>query len=78
MSISNVPGKSPDISPIQNQKSQETAAESIASSGEVEQITKEQKETKAVKTASVAADKKKKDTTKKATAVKNEVKKKST
>ena len=43
-------------------------------------VTKEpkaQKETKAVKTASVAADKKKKDTTKKSTAVKKEVKKKS-
>ncbi len=39
---------------------------------------KAQKETKAVKTASVAADKKKKDTTKKSTAVKKEVKKKST
>ena len=39
---------------------------------------KEQKETKAVKTASVATDKKKKDTTKKSTAVKKEVKKKST
>ncbi len=39
---------------------------------------KVQKETKAVKTASVAADKKKKDTTKKSTAVKKEVKKKST
>ena len=38
---------------------------------------KAQKETKAVKTASVAADKKKKDTTKKSTAVKKEVKKKS-
>ena len=36
---------------------------------------KAQKETKAVKTASVAADKKKKDTTKKSTAVKKEVKK---
>ena len=39
---------------------------------------KAQKETKALKTASVAADKKKKDTTKKSTAVKKEVKKKST
>ena len=39
---------------------------------------KAQKETKAVKTASVAADKKNKDTTKKSTAVKKEVKKKST
>ena len=39
---------------------------------------KAQKETKAGKTASVAADKKKKDTTKKSTAVKKEVKKKST
>ncbi len=39
---------------------------------------KAQKETKAVKTATVAADKKKKDTTKKSTAVKKEVKKKST
>ena len=39
---------------------------------------KAQKETKALKTASVAADKKKKDTTKKTTAVKKEVKKKST
>ena len=39
---------------------------------------KAQKETKAVKTASVAADKKKKDTTKKSTAVKKEVKKKLT
>ena len=39
---------------------------------------KVQKETKAVKTASVAADKKKKDTTKKSTAVKKEVKKKLT
>ena len=39
---------------------------------------KVQKETKAVKTAIVAADKKKKDTTKKSTAVKKEVKKKST
>ena len=38
---------------------------------------KAQKETKALKTASVAADKKK-DTTKKTTAVKKEVKKKST
>ena len=38
---------------------------------------KVQKETKAVKTASVAADKKKKDTTKKSTTVKKEVKKKS-
>ena len=39
---------------------------------------KAQNETKAVKTASVAADKKKTDTTKKSTAVKKEVKKKST
>ena len=39
---------------------------------------KEQKETKAVKTASVATDKKKGDTIKKSTAVKKEVKKKST
>ena len=39
---------------------------------------KAQKETKAVKTASVTADKKKRDTTKKSTAVKKEVKKKST
>ena len=39
---------------------------------------KAQKETKAVKTASVAADKKKKDTTKKSTAAKKEVKKKLT
>ena len=39
---------------------------------------KAQKETKAVKTASVVADKKEKDTTKKSTAVKKEVKKKST
>ena len=39
---------------------------------------KAQKETKALKTASVAADKKKKDTTKKSTAVKKEVKKKLT
>ena len=39
---------------------------------------KVQKETKAVKTAGVAADKKKRDTTKKSTAVKKEVKKKST
>ena len=39
---------------------------------------KVQKETKAVKTTSVATDKKKKDTTKESTAVKKEVKKKST
>ena len=39
---------------------------------------KAQKKTKAVKTASVAIDKKNKDTTKKSTAVKKEVKKKST
>ena len=39
---------------------------------------KAQKETKAVKTASVAADKKKKETAKKSTAVKKEVKRKST
>ena len=44
----------------------------------VKKVPKAQKETKAVKTASVAADKKKKDTTKKSTAVKKEVKKKST
>ena len=44
----------------------------------VKKVPKAQKETKAVKTASVAADKKKKDTTKKSTAVKKEVKKKLT
>ena len=46
MSISNVPGSQPDISPIQNQKSQEAAAESIASASETEQITKDQKDVK--------------------------------
>ena len=44
----------------------------------VKKVPKAQKETKAVKTASVAANKKKKDTTKKSTAVKKEVKKKLT
>ena len=62
-------------------KKAEKVIESVAKPAKKTPVKKEpkaQKETKAVKTAGVAADKKKKNTTKKSTAVKKEVKKKLT
>ena len=67
---------------VNNSKKAETSMETVKSKPAkkipVEKEPKSQKETKAVKTAGVATDKKKKDNTKKPTAVKKEVKKKST
>ena len=67
---------------VNNSKKTETGMETVKSKPAkkipVKKEPKSQKETKAVKTAGVATDKKKKDNTKKPTAVKKEVKKKST
>ena len=67
---------------VNNSKKTETGMETVKSKPAkkipVKKEPKSQKETKAVKTAGVAIDKKKKDNTKKPTAVKKEVKKKST
>ncbi len=67
---------------VNSSKKNETAIETVKAKAvkktPVQKELKAQKETKAVKTASVATDKQKKGTTKKPTAVKKEVKKKST
>ena len=67
---------------VNNSNETDTVMETLkakpAEKTSVKKEPKVQKETKAVKTTSVATDKKKRDTTKKSTAVKKEVKKKST